>query len=346
MSPLPELTIISVYHNWISKRLLETNAALVRRLNPDVRYTWLAANNTPRDFPHALKGDFFVVRNDEKYLGLGSHHHASGINLCLPHVTTRFFASLDSDFMIVRPQWMKEALDHMQNNKLAFFGVTYFPKDMPKYRYFPCVVFMIIDLKRVPLATIDFMPRYNMDAFGHAELAYKKQPREERNREEKIIHALPRGLRDFLNRLRRTFGFGYRRKFIGAARDTSYAIYERYHNTPLKRDNVTPVFDYAHDPQIAELVFVRINRIIERFLPDSLRYIPGKLGAYTSAGFREMGYFDCRALGWEEYVWKGKPFATHIHGLKTAKRGRTDEEEVKNVQRAIDELVNAHVRST
>ena len=131
-----DLTIVSVYHNTLSRRLLELNYEISRRLNPGATLRWLVGDNTPAyctDTIDATK--FTVLRNPNEYGGLGSHQHASAINICLKEVRTRFVVSLDSDFYILERDWIDKVLSHMQEHDLAFFGAAYPVNDYPKYRY-------------------------------------------------------------------------------------------------------------------------------------------------------------------------------------------------------------------
>ena len=162
-----ELTIVSVYHNELSKRLLELNGEFTRTMNPGSDFVWLVGDNTPQNFlPKIDENIFTIVPNKEDYHGLGSHQHAGAINKCLKEVKTRFVLSLDSDFYIVRNEWINDVLGYMKARGLAFFGVTYHTQDYPKYRYFPSVVCMFVDLEKVPLETLDFTPQMEFKKTG------------------------------------------------------------------------------------------------------------------------------------------------------------------------------------
>ncbi len=185
-----DLTIISVYHNRLSGRLLRLNGEITRRLNPDAEVRWLVGDNTPPGFPVQDKitgGGFTVIPNPHDYKGRGSHQHAGAINLCLSRVSTRFVMSLDSDFYILQPEWIERILSHMQENNLAFFGVTYHPEEYVKYRYFPSVVCVIIDLSRVRREDIDFTPEHTFAASGRA-VTVNKKTREKRIFRKRVRH--------------------------------------------------------------------------------------------------------------------------------------------------------------
>ena len=329
------LTIISVYHNILSKRMLELNYEVTKKLNLDEQFVWLVGDNTPEDFPNPIQnGRFTVIRNmpAEAYQNLGSHHHASAINKCLPHVNTRFVVSLDSDFYIVRPNWIKDVTNYMIKNNLAFFGVPYYAKDWGKYRYFPSVVGMFIDLDKVDLKDIDYTPGYKMDSTGKIVRAWKEEDGSQSKKKVSAINIpLPlRHLKNYLGKIRRTFNMQKRRKSIGGVRDTGYGIYTRFGRTAAS-ECVTAI---VRPSQLRQEVPLGINKAFELFLPDRLCYLPKRKGAVSIIGFVERGYPDIAGLGWEEYIWKDKPFGTHIHGslFKLKKRGRTEDEEYEYVR--------------
>lgn len=336
------LSIISVYHNALSKRLLELNYEITRRFNPGMPLTWFVADNTPDGFTDKIDAQkFIVVPNTTDYHGLGSHQHAGGINACLTQIKTRFMLSLDSDFYIVRKHWIRDVLVFMQERNLSFFGVTYHPRDYPKYRYFPSVVCMFVDLKKVPLSSLDFMPQYAITQEGHVIRTDKDRDTRKKIMRKKIksIVGVHTRTMTMLGRIMRTLDIGSRRLNIAGARDTSYRIYARYgHDVTYKRAYVQPVFNPAQENALHGRVCLPFNRFVEALLPDSLCYIPKKSEFFSISGFHEMGFADCAGYGWEEYIWQGQPFGTHIRGSKTWKRNPNEDDELSLIIKTLGEF--------
>ncbi|MDP3772201.1 MAG: glycosyltransferase [bacterium] len=337
-----DLTIISVYHNRLSGRLLRLNGEITRRLNPNAKMQWLVGDNTPPGFPVEDKitaEGFTVIPNPHDYKGRGSHQHAGAINLCLSQVTTRFVMSMDSDFYILRPGWIEDILSHMQENNLAFFGVTYHPEEYVKYRYFPSVVCVIIDLSGVRREDIDFAPEHVFAVSGRA-VTVNKKTRKKRIFRKRVRHVLAHGFMNGLFRFKRMLDFSARRRLIGSARDTSYAIFRRYgSDQSLGREYVQAVFDPVHDLHLAAMLPLRLNALFERLLPDQLCYVPKRRDAYTPMDFRARGFPDCGGYGWEEYIWKDIPFGIHIRGSKTWKRNQSEDEEFALIRKTLTQFI-------
>lgn len=334
-----ELTIVSVYHNRLSKRLLELNGEFTRALNRSADFKWLVGDNTPRDFQDKIDGKTFtVIPNPEDHHGLGSHQHATAVNKCLKEVRTRFVLSLDSDFYIVRNEWITDVLAYMKANDLAFFGVTYHAQDYAKYRYFPWVACIFIDLQKVPADTIDFMPQIELTQTGQV-IRKEKDETKKKTLRKKIKRFLPAGIAVFAAKIMRTLSIRRRRMAIGTGNDTSYRIYARYGNDKrFRRSFATVVFDPANK-FIKGRVWLPLNRLFEALLPDRLCYIPKNKDSYTTTGFNDIGYADLKGFGWEEYLWQGKPFSTHIRGSKTWKRNESEDDEVASIKKALETFI-------
>lgn len=335
-----DFTIISVYHNALSKRLLELNYEITHRLNPGIVLQWLVADSTPAGFTDKINAQkFTIVPHTKDYHGRGSHQHAGGINACLAQVKTRFVLSLDNDFYIVRKYWIGDVLAFMQERDLSFFGVTYHPRDYPKYRYFPSVVCMFIDLENISLASLDFMPQYATTEKGHIIRTDKDRDTRKKIMRKKIKSMIGQHTGSMLARIMRTCDITSRRLNIAAARDTSYQIYARYgHDAAYKRAYVQPVFNPVEERALQGRVCLPLNHVVEALLPDSLCYIPKESEFFTVSGFRERGFADCAGNGWEEYIWQGQPFGTHIRGSKTWKRNPNEDDELSLITKTLEKF--------
>ena len=339
-----ELTIISVYHNRLSKKLLELNGEFTRALNPHTDIEWLVGNNTPAGFTDGIdEKNFVIITNRENYHGLGSHRHAGAINKCLKEVKTRFVLSLDSDFYIVRHGWIKEIIGHMKANDLAFFGVTHHTQDYPKFRYFPAVACMFVDLEKISLETLDFSPQLELTEqkeTGRIVRMEKNPDIKKKLARKKIKQFFPERAIVFLGKIMRTLNMRTRRMAIGTARDTSHRIYTRYvRNKRFRREFVSVVFDPYNEPHLRRMVWSPLNRILEMLLPDRLCYVPKDKHSYSATGFKERGYSDLRGFGWEESLWKGSPFGTHIRGSKTWKRNESEDDELRLIRQGLETFI-------
>lgn len=152
-----EVTFCSVlYHHHEQIRL---NKFYFERLNESYAdMPWLITDNTPADQSVALE-----LPNMTLFPGIEGGlkpnlQHTLGLNQCLPSVDTRFLIVLDPDFYVVVPNWLPQLLQHMDENSLPFWGVPWHPSYANKYRYFPCVHFIVIDTDRVPIEQLDFRP--------------------------------------------------------------------------------------------------------------------------------------------------------------------------------------------
>jgi len=289
-----ELTICSV--SFHSKSYLRLNRDLVRHLNPNQELKWLVIENTPAASDERIENHsshFFVSDGcefDPSKLRPASYHHGVALNKALGLVKTRLVMLLDPDFFIVRKNWITELVQHMEENKLVFFGVPYHPQWHIKYRYFPCAHCMFIDLDRVDRGSLDFRPGQE------------------------------------IQRLRG-------RKGIGISQDTGYRLYERYSQQGrVQSECVIPVYGPGcENPKRSRL----LTRFLDKVLPDRLSYLPKRPGYYSVAGFRDLGYPDVTAYGWEEFIWKGEPFGFH---LRT--QPRSDEDPKSEMDRLLRVISN------
>src|SRR3989338_7002039 len=166
-----ELTIISVYHDYLTKKMIETNYDLLTKLNSSTNWIWLVGDNSRPELKEKIDSAKFRVIENKEALSINrqscgkywtSYQHASALNLCLTHVKTRFVVILDNDFFVIRPKWLREGIHYLQKHNLAILGAPYYPPDYRKIRYFPSMDFCtFIDSEKVPLDTLDFTPGFN-----------------------------------------------------------------------------------------------------------------------------------------------------------------------------------------
>ena len=260
---------------------------------------------------------------------LASYHHASGLNLALEQVRTRYAVVLDPDLYVVRPNWLKEVIDHMAERDLTVFGAPWNPRWYQKYRYFPCTHLMVIDLQNLRWGKDMLAPdlvrpggKY-ISTFWQGFPEVRQQGRWSARRH--LAGNLKRAIQEDLKQ----------RSTIGRSHDTGFNMLQEFTTRPgLKAECLVPVFKPGHGFQPPTVTPQQVAA--DRLLPDHMSYVPKKPGYFTDRGFDDFGYPDFRALGWEEFLWKGEPFAFHVRGeLHRKPIGRTDDVQVLNKLNAI-----------
>jgi hypothetical protein len=297
------LTICTVsFHN---ARHIALNWELVAALNKNAaQIKWIVAENTPvgdRDRLDFSDPRYRVILGAPPNVKV-SYHHTEGLHRALELVTTRYLLILDPDFYIVRPNWWDEVRAHLSARKVAFFGSPWHPKFTDKYRYFPAVHCMFIDLAKVNLGDLDFRPwpgkREAISARVNSPLP--------------LIRAWAR----------LTLQHRWRESV-----DTGTRVYLRYANDPkLRSECLVPVYRLPRDLPGGRPPSLR-SRLIEAVLPDSLCYIPKRRGYFTARGFREAGAWASMPEDWEEFMWRGEPFGFHVR-RNSKKLERNEEAEL------------------
>jgi len=305
------LTICTVSYK--HKSLIEENIQFIQKMNPCIAVSWIIVENTPegvagrmnigkKDNVEVLVGSL----NNFKGIATASYHHASGLNKALPLVRTRYVLVLDPDFFIIRPNWINDVVDYMENRNLSFFGAPYNPKRYMKYRYFPCIHCVFIDLKQVDSKKLDFNPQYDqvhlLDNHTKAQIESSRFGGELFYR---FIQPIKHNLRLFIKR----------KAVIGSSRDTGYELFLIFAKH-FKSECIQPVFKIGFSDVCPKYLMSWLNRLIEFFLPDEMCYFPKKKDYYSSVSFKDLGYLDMFNKGWDEFVWQGKPFGFHLQGAK------------------------------
>jgi len=243
----------------------------------------------------------------EKYLG--SYHHAAALQLAIAAAQERYVIIMDPDFYVIRPGWIDEVLGHMAETGLAVFGAPWSPRWYQKFRDFPCSHLMVVDQALCPLTPGLFEPdlvgggrRFASEIWTNYSAAQATdRPAAMRKLLRNPLAAIAQDIRQ--------------RTTIGSARDTGFRMrLEFQHRSRLKSEILTAVFrpeDGFMPPAVAG---PQLNPLVEGVFPERWRYLPRKPGYVSQAGFKELGYPDFRSLGWEEFLWKGEPFAFHIRG--------------------------------
>jgi len=289
-------------------------------LNPDSKSRWILIENDPSslEFMEASPPDLIVLKGfpmDYSKKRPGSYHHALALIKAIRNVKSRFALLLDPDFYIVRKNWIADILDHIKKNKLAFFGTPWNPKWCSKYRYFPNVNCMFIDLEQVDKNTLAFRPGQDGDIINENPLLLTK-----------LVRYC--GIRLIKEQ--------YRRRLFLSSQDTGYHVYAQYaHKKEFKHEIALPVFKELNGYPKGLL------KLIYKGLPEYFNYNPKRLDSYSQIGFRELGFIDVEKYGWEEYLWKNKPFSLHVR--RTKKDKFEAKNEMNNLHNALTNLTGIKI---
>lgn len=302
-----DITVCTVsFHNAPYLRL---NWHLCEHLNDgDSGVSWIVAENTPEGASDRLAPDnphFTVIPGEGPGLR-PNFQHTLALHRCLDLVKTRYLLVLDPDFYLVRPHWVRDVVEHMQREKLTFFGVPWHPKFSDKYRYFPAIHCFFVDLEKIDRSELDFRP------------LVKIQP------PCKAPHGRTR-VGDWL-------GLSARRRAIA---DSGTRMFQRFANDPAHRyECALPVFRLPEDKPISRSWR---SRALEIFLPDELCYLPKRRDTYTSRGLRELGFLKAAPANWEEFMWRGAPLGFHVR-RNAGKQKRHAEQELEVLRSAVHQF--------
>lgn len=335
-----QLTIVSVYHSDLTRRILEANADFIAAMNPGDSWVHLAVNNSPAQsihtrHPRLRETAGAPIPAFAPKSGFVGYHEGGGLNLGLKEVSTRFALFLDHDFFVVRPRWIAEVLAHLTKQGLAILTAPYHPKYWVKVRYFPGAYCIFADREKVgeEFFSWDFMPQHTP-----AELA-REQVSAVRKAAWRAAHPHPSSwLRQFAESMKK-------RRYVGTGRDVSYDLYRRYRARPEITIECLPATVTLHDflthYRLSPRWYPLLYRL-ERLIPERWSFIPKRKGYFTFTRFCDLGYADVLGTGMEEWWWRGAPFAFHVRGFKerrTKEIGRSFDPE--DNMRIIRDMVSA-----
>lgn len=286
-----DLSIITVviqkHYPYVARQI-----ELFDALNPGGQYEFIVMDNTSTETTglaiadprcQVLPG---APRNDslsEDYRG--SYHHAAALNMAMKQVKSRFAVVIDPDLFVIYRNWIEECRAHMKAHDLAVFGVPWHYRWYRKYRYFPCVHFVMIDLEKVDKAGIDFTPALIQD----------------HRREGSALHSWIRGKAPHL----------YNRSLIETRHDTGWRLQHDWGGRGRHR-HALPVIHL--DSELTKPKHLRTDegRRMERRLPSRWSYLPRPeeyVEPSQAPGFRHPAF---KYLTPEKFVWRGAPFAFHM----------------------------------
>ncbi len=268
------LSIVSVKFG--SSVWLEHNLELIRRLNPNSEFELYVVNNDS-DPNFKLPPEIKILPAVPRvfHSDKGSYHHAAALNSALEFVKTRFLLILDPDFYVIQPNWIAAVIDNIESRDLACFGSTWHPRWTYQYRYFPSVHFMLFDLEKIHLETLDFTPDIGVGWWDKT-----------------LSHSqISPSLKTILQ--------------IGTFRDTGSRVQRRYQQTK------TECLQAHFEPESAISSFDALQNF-SLGLPDRLSLIPKRKNYFTSQSFLRRASPYAYRQQWEEFFWQDTPFAFHL----------------------------------
>ena len=162
-----ELSIISVLGP-DDKSYIKKNISLIENLNKNSKkHIYLIDNFFDKDEKFALNdlNNVYLKKGVKQNKKIdpnfrGSYQHAKSLNKFLRahKINTKYLLILDPDFYIIDNDWINKVISFMNTNNLDFFGSPWHPKWYTKYRNFPCVHCMFINLKKIDQGSLDFTP--------------------------------------------------------------------------------------------------------------------------------------------------------------------------------------------
>ena len=244
-----------------------------------------------------------------------SYHHGSALNANLDDIGGRFLLVLDPDLFVVYPNWMRETIEHVLQRELCFFGVPWHPRWYMKYRYFPAVHFLLVDLQRVPLARLDFRPQLEERpswSRRYRAAAVESAPGTSIRTNYTFSGFLRQAGWRMLNAVYRAGYFVFSRQLIGSSRDTGWKIWADFGSCPA--EFVLPVVDLDSEFTAPQFLMTKLGRTLEAMFPVQFRFLPKRGTYFTPAEAAACGLPNLRSLGVEAFVWREKAFAFHRRG--------------------------------
>ena len=179
----------------------------------------------------------------------------------------------------------------MEERKLAALGAPWHPKYSKKIRYFPTHNCTCIDSTLIPVTDVDFVPQYPFKPVHLSTNPSGIFPRKEIPIRGGLLGKILLNMRE--------------RYLIGSSREVSYRFSQVLKDSGLPVECFAPVWKPSDMPS-------KLTLLLDRFVSDRYSITPHRRDYFSPVGFKEKGYPDLYRLEMEEYMWKGKPFATHI----------------------------------
>lgn len=160
------ITIVSVLGPE-DKSYITRNIDLIKKLNKRDNYIIYLIDNFYESGNDLNFNDqnIFVIKGVSQNNSINSnfrssYQHAESLNRFMKEnkILTNYLLVLDPDFFILQNDWIKNVTEFMKTDDIDFFGSPWHPKWYTKYRDFPCVHCLFMNMNRVKQESLDFIP--------------------------------------------------------------------------------------------------------------------------------------------------------------------------------------------
>jgi uncharacterized protein YaaR (DUF327 family) len=248
--------------------------------------------------------------------GAGSFHHANALNNFIDNIEkVGYLLVIDPDMFVVYKGWISEIIEYMEKYNITLFGAPWHPQWYTKYRYFPCVHMLFINLKLASrIGSLNFNPQINQD-INHGLFQFKRVVTFLRNK--KVLYWL------------------LSRSNINSSRDTGQLIYERFKCFSDSYNTLLPVVSLSH--HFSKPLFLRrkIYRYIEQYIPSSLSFFPTKASYINIESIFLKDRIEKNLKLAEFFFWRGEVFSFHIRGESTPLRQNIEMEKVLEIYNSL-----------
>ena len=269
----------------------------------------------------------------------GSYQHGEALTQA---VKTNIYNSsslviMDPDFYVIKRDWVNDLVDTLNKGK-SFVGAPWHPKWWPKYRRFPCVHFMAINLKIIDHRNLNFIPdvaeRAEKKLLRSAKIQNKKKksiPHRGKSSKAKLqsLNLIIKISTFILNKCRLAVKIVFQntrgRLFIGSSHDTGHYVYTKYRY--IDERAIKLLLPYVNfEKTYGSIVHLkyRIGRFFEKLVINRYAYIDSQLKVSDQNFFR-FGLPNLDDYGWEEFFDEEGPYGFHMRRFNKLNRNIDDE---------------------
>ena len=331
------------------KTYVEKNIKLINLLNKDKNFviniidnqchTGKIQNNWELDvYPEC---NVFAGVSQDSSLPIncrGSYQHGMALTQAVrANIDTAVLVIMDPDFYVIKKDWINDLVETLNEGK-SFVGAPWHPKWWPKYRRFPCVHFMGINLKNIDCRKLNFIP----DVAERAEKKLSRESKVENKRRKRIIHRV-KSLKEkpttpnmifkifyfVINKCRLALKIVIQntkgRLYIGSSHDTGHYVYMTHKNISDSAVEVLlPYVDFEKTYGSVIHLKYRIGRLLEKLVINKYAYIDSK-SKVSDKNFQQFGLPDLDDYGWEEFFNNEGPYGFHMRRFNKLHRNIEEE---------------------
>lgn len=145
-------------------RHIEGSIKCLRTLNPDCEFRFIISNNSKNSLSinNVLDEDLLIDGPQRKHAFAWNRNpsewHGEALNSTINHVNARFLLIVDPDFYVLRNNGLHDLIRIFDTSHISAIGVPWHPKWKYKPKNCPTAHFLLIDLKKINKANLDFRP--------------------------------------------------------------------------------------------------------------------------------------------------------------------------------------------